>query len=317
MIRSLLLFGSLVLLLPGVLSAGPYAPAGGQPGATAILATDPSIVEWATGATINRGLAEIDNPSLGYATYGGLDGSGSSANTAPIGQPPQPQSTYYAVALGQGGTATLTFAQPITNGPGYDFAVFGNGFSSGSQEWCKPAFVEVSSDGADFFRFPSVSLTQTTTQVGSYGTLDPTNLYDLAGKDPVGYGTPFDLQELAGVSPLLNVNDVTEVRIVDCVGDINPAYATYDSLGNIVNAPWPAYATAGSEGFGLAGVGVINAMPEPSTLALLASAGLVAGIVFCRRWFRKPVDHDGERQVSTFEFTYPLRHNVKFNKEFS
>ena len=87
----------------------------------------------------------------------------------------------------------------------------------------------------------------------------------------MGYGTPFDLQELAGVSPLLNVNDVTEVRLVDCVGDINPAYATYDSLGHIVNAPWPAYATAGSEGFDLAGVGVINAVPEPSTLVLLAS----------------------------------------------
>jgi hypothetical protein len=288
----LLLFGSLVLLHPGVSSAGPYAPAGGQPGATAILATDRSIVEWASGATINRGLAEIDNPSLGYATYGGPNGSGTSANTAPIGSPPQPQSTYYAVALGQGGTATLTFAQPITNGPGYDFAVFGNGFSEGSQEWCKPAFVEVSSDGANFFPFPSVSLTQTTTQVGSFGTLDPTNLYDLAGKDPVGYGTPFDLQELAGVSPLLNINDVTEVRIVDCVGDINPAYATYDSQGHIINAPWPATATAGSEGFCLAGVGVINAVPEPSTLALLVSAGLAAGIAFRRRASRRPADRD-------------------------
>ena len=238
------------------------SPAGGQSGSVAISATDSRIVEWASGATINRGLVEIDNPSMGYATYGGPNGSGTSPNTAPIGQPPQPQSTYYAVALGQGGTATLTFAQPISNGPGYDFAVFGNGFSEGSQEWCKPAFVEVSSDGVHFFRFPSVSLTQATPQVGSYGTLDPTNLCDLAGKDPAGYGTPFDLQELAGVSPLLNVNDVTEVRIIDCVGDINAPYATKDSLGNVVNAPWPAYSTAGSEGFCLAGVGVLN--PEPT-----------------------------------------------------
>ncbi len=281
MIRSSLLFASLVLLLPSVLSAGPYAPAGGQPGATAILATNPSIVEWASGATINRGLAQIDDPSKGYASYGGPDGSGTSANTAPIGQPPQPPSTAYAVALGQGGAATLTFAQPITNGPGYDFAVFGNGFSEGSQEWCKPAFVEVSSDGTNFFRFPSVSLTQTTTQVGNYGTLDPTDLYDLAGKDPVGYGTQFDLQELAGVSPLLNVNDVTAVRVVDCVGDIDPAYATHDSLGNIVNGPWPAGSSAGSEGFCLAGVGVTHVVPEPGSIALLASAA--ASIACCWR----------------------------------
>ena len=92
-----------------------------------------------------------------------------SANTAPIGEPPQPQSTLYAVALGQGGTITLTFAQPITNGPGTTSPFSATACRSGSQEWVKPAFVEVSSDGVNFFRFPSVSLTQTTTQIGSYG----------------------------------------------------------------------------------------------------------------------------------------------------
>ena len=50
------------------------------------------------------------------------------------------------------------------------------------------------------------------------------------------------------------------MRIVDCVGDINPAYATYDSQGNIINEPWPASSIAGSEGFCLAGVGVINVL---------------------------------------------------------
>ena len=240
-------------------TAGPYSPAGGQPGSIAISATSSGITEWASDCTIDRGLVEIDNPSLGYATYGGTSGSGASQNNAPIGAPPQPQSTYYAVALGQGGTATLTFAQPITNGPGYDFAVFGNGFSSGGQAWIKPAFVEVSSDGVNFFAFPSVSLTPTTNQVPSFGTLDPTNLYDLAGKDPVGYGTPFDLSEMANV-PGLNVNDVTAVRIVNCVDDIKSPFATRDSQGNIVNAPWPAPSEAGSEGFCLAGVGVMNAL---------------------------------------------------------
>ena len=243
--------------------AGPYPPAGGQAGAVAISSTSDSFAEWATGATINRGLVQIDNPSRGYATYGGTSGSGSSQNSAPIGPLPQPASTYYAVALGQGGTATLTFAQPITNGPGYDFAVFGNGFSVGSNEWGKPAFVEVSSDGVNFFPFPSVSLTQTGTQVGSYGTLDPTNLYNLAGKDPAGYGTPFNLGELAN-TPGLNINDIIAVRIVDCVGDINSTYGTKDSLGNIINGPWPAYSSAGSEGFCLAGVGVVNVLAKGS-----------------------------------------------------
>ena len=273
--------------------AGPYAPAGAA-GGIAIPYTSPNIVEWASGATVVRGLRNVTNPTeygpLGspknYAYYGGSDGASvaagaaSSANTAPIGQLPS-ASTSYAVALGQNGTATLTFNQPITNGPGYDFAVFGNGFSTGSLEWVKPALVAVSSDGVNFFQFPSVSLTQTTTQVGSGSELDPTNLYDIAGKDPAGWGTPFDLSELAGVSPLLNVNDVTEVEIINVAGDTNPAYATYDSQGDIINSPWPAPASSGSEGFDLAGVAVLNelstAVPEPTCIGLVLAAGLLLG----------------------------------------
>jgi hypothetical protein len=252
--------------------AGPYPPAGGQTGSTAFSVTDSRFVEWAASATIVRGLREIDNPSGGYAYYGGVNGT--PANTAPIGMPTQPQTSADSVSLGQGGTATLTFSVPISHSVGadgnpYDFAVFGNGFSSGSLEWCKPAFVEVSSDGLNFFRFPSVSLTPAGTQLGSYGEVDPTNLYDLAGKDPVGYGTGFNLGELAGVSPLLNIYDVTQVRLVDCVDDINPLYATHDSQGNIINGPWPANSVAGSEGFNLAGVGVLHEAPEPASASLL------------------------------------------------
>jgi hypothetical protein len=282
--RKVFIAAAMVCSAATVGRAGTYPPAAGYPGATAISASSSSIVEWASGATINRGLVEIDNPSLGYATYGGTGGT--SPNSAPIGQPPQPESTSYGVALGQGGTATLSFAQPIANGAGPDFAVFGNGFTTSSTaSWIKPAFVEVSSDGVNYFAFPSVSLTSTASQVGSFGELDPTNLYDLAGKDPAGWGTPFDLNELAGVSPLLNVNDVTSVRIIDCVDDINPAYAGFDSQGNVVNGPWPASSSVGAEGAVLAGVGVINAVPEPSTLCLVVAAA--AGGVGLRRALRQ------------------------------
>jgi autotransporter-associated beta strand protein len=254
--------------------AGPFAPAGGQPGATAIAVADPRLVGWASGATVVRGLRKIDNPSLGRAYYGGTDGGTtpvgqSTANNAPLGMPPQPPTNGDAVALGQGGTATLTFQQPIMHIPGtsgdaaYDFAVFNNGFSVGSLEWSKPAFVEVSSDGVNFFRFPSVSLTQAATQVGSYGNLDPTNLYNLAGKDPIGWGTPFDLGELAPyASQGLNINAVTHVRLVDVVGSINPDYASYDSQGHVVNSPWHAPSAVGSEGFCLVGVGVVHERPS-------------------------------------------------------
>ena len=61
------------------------------------------------------------------------------------------------------GEITATFNEaPIVNGPGPDFATFENGFSQG---WTSPfifaelAYVEVSSNGTDFIRFPTHSLT--------------------------------------------------------------------------------------------------------------------------------------------------------------
>jgi hypothetical protein len=258
-----------------VASAGPYSPAGGQSGSTAIAVDDPGIVEWAAGCTVVRGLRRIDIPGNGYSFFG--------APANALERPPA-DDTLDCVSLGQGGTATVTFDRPIANGPGDDFAVFSNGFAAG---WIKPAFVEVSSNGTDFVRFPSVSLTPTAKQVQSFDTLDPTNLYDLAGKDPVGYGTPLDLGELAGLSPLLDINAVTQVRLVDAVGCIQDAYARYDSLNNKVNGPWPAPSAAGSEGFCLAGVGVIHAVPEPGTWALLLAAAMSGACLALRRRWRR------------------------------
>ena len=165
--------------------AGPYAPAAGKPGSDAVPATDPSIVEWASGvANLTRGPENIANPALGLASFG--------TASAAIG--PADNSV---VSLGDGGSITVTFNEPIANGAGADFAVYENGFASGSLAFLELGFVEVSSDGTNFFRFPSVSLTQTTTQTSNSGLTDPTNLYDLAGKYVALQGTPFDLSELA------------------------------------------------------------------------------------------------------------------------
>ena len=222
---------------------GAFCGAVGTEGCNAIKADSSAFVAWATGVSVTRGPRNIANPSLGLAS------TGSESNA--IG-PATPNNVYSVVSLGDGGSALATFARPIRNGEGPDFAVFENGFSDNSLEL---AFVEVSTDGQRFVRFPATCLTQNTTQLGNAGQTDPTNLNNLAGKFRIGYGTPFDLEELRD-STGIDIDSIVYVRIVDVVGCIDPAYATRDQYGNIINDPWPT--PFESSGFDLTGVGVIH-----------------------------------------------------------
>ncbi|MFP4433248.1 MAG: DUF4465 domain-containing protein [Phycisphaerae bacterium] len=242
-------------------TADTYAPAAGQKGSTAIHKDDDRIVAWATGATVQRGPMDISNPEAGNASYGTADNAVGKASG----------SSTDVVSLGDGGSAVLTFDHAITNDEGFDFVVYENSFSD---TFLELAFVEVSSDGEHFERFDAVSLTQTDTQVGGFGALDPTQIHNFAGKYRQGQGTPFDLEELRGASELLDVDAITHVRIVDVVGSIDDAYATYDVLGNKVNDPWST--PFGSSGFDLDAIGVIHQIPEPATLVLLTIGGLGA-----------------------------------------
>lgn len=215
----------------------------------AISNNDERIIAWATSVEIQRGYVDIRNPELGYASYGEPENA--------IGQ--AMGNSLDVVSLGDGGNATITFENPIINGEGADFVVFENGISDYSLEL---AFVEVSSDGVTFVRFPAVSLSQNEVQTGNADPTNPRDLYNLAGKYRAGYGTPFDLQDLADSSNV-NINYITHVRIVDVVGSINPEFASYDSNGNIINDPFPtAFA---SSGFDLDGVGVIHQLTTNET----------------------------------------------------
>ncbi len=229
----------------------------GTPGCQAIRFDNPAIIAWASNCTINRGLKNISNSSLGYANYGD--------DSDCIG--PSSESTTDGVAsLGDAGTAVLTFDQPISNGEGYDFAVFENSLNS---TFLEQAFVEVSSDGEHYYRFPSISNTQATTQITNGGAVDPRKIHNLAGKYIVGWGTPFDLEELAGYSNL-DINNITHVRLVDVVGCINPLYGSIDKNGHIINDPYPT--PWGSSGFDLSGVAVMNGwLPNSITEQSMAS----------------------------------------------
>ena len=236
------IFFSLLLTvkLDAQLLAGPYAPPAGQTGSTAIHKDSSIIFSWAKNAVIDRGWIDISNTSLGKTTAGNDTSATDKSGVNGV------------VSLGDGGMATLSFEGNIYDGPGPDFAVFENGFSG----FLELAFVEVSSDGINFFRFEASSLTDTSIQTTSFGSTDATEIHNLAGKYHVQYGTPFDLNELAGTQGL-DVNNISYVRVVDVVGNINSIYATYDAQNRAVNDPWPtAFATGG---FDLDAIGVINA----------------------------------------------------------
>lgn len=236
---------SIFLVILPLFSVAQFAPAQDQPGTTAMHADSSAFIAWATGCEVEAGPMNIANPDAGVA------GAGWPASNA-IGVP---EGTYGVACLGDGGSATLTFASPICNREGPDFAVFENGFKSGTQWFLEIAFVEVSSDGVHFFRFPAITNVQYETQLGGFATMDPAQIHNFAGKYGAFYGTPFDLDEVPD-NPLLNKENIAYVRVVDVVGCIDPQYATYDSQGHPVNDPWPT--PFASSGFDLDAVGVIH-----------------------------------------------------------
>ena len=241
-------------LVPAALWAQ-FAPAADLPGTTAMHADSSAFVAWATGCTSERGLMRIDKPHLGYASFGadslvlGAPGTGGASEIV-----------YDVISLGDGGMATVTFASPICNLEGPDFAVFENGFGIESDtthtlHFLELAFVEVSSDGENFFRFPAVTYVPSDKQLGGYGGMVPSQIHNFAGKYDQFYGTPFDLDEVED-NELLDKNRVTHVRIIDVVGCIKPQYATYDSEGHVINDPW--FTSFDTGGFDLEAVGVIH-----------------------------------------------------------
>ncbi|MGO3182086.1 MAG: T9SS type A sorting domain-containing protein [Aequorivita sp.] len=301
-------------------NAQSYPPAAGEPGSTAIPADSQSFVAWATGIEVERGHVDISNPEFedngsNYATYGEPENALGLANSS-------------AVSLGDAGEAILTFDKPIVDGPGFDFAIFENSFSD---TYLELAFVEISSDGTNYFRFPSHSQTQTEIQVAGFGDLDPTYINNLAGKYRALFGTPFDISELED-DPLLNKNNITHIKVIDVVGSIDPEYARYDSYENAINDPFPT--PFYSSGFDLDAVGVINEQvlgvsenqrltfsiyPNPVTNTLFIEVGEMVQVIIYelegRMIFSKIIEGKRSVDVSSLQRgTYILAISSKENR---
>ncbi|MBO6102906.1 MAG: hypothetical protein J6P03_06595 [Opitutales bacterium] len=208
--------------------------------------------------------------------------------------------TSEVVVLGDAGSITLSFGGSIYNGAGYDFVVFENALNDTFLEF---GFVEVSTDGSHFVRFPNFYLGSEPVgpdNVEGGGVNDPTYVYNLGSKYSIGNGGGYDLEELKQVYDyiqsggetfssdyvsdflsnyvFLDFNNIRYVRIVDVVGDGN----TLDSSGTPI---YDAYPTHGSPGFDLSGVAAVYlaAVPEPAKTALALSAAALALCAEARR----------------------------------
>lgn len=269
----------------------PFAPAAGEEGSTAVGHDDPRILAWATGVTEVVHGSEVADESAyrnPQAAIGPSRGTSSSV-----------------VVLGRGGWITLEFDPAIIDWEGFDFAVFENGFSD---TFLELAHVEVSSDGDNFLRLPGYSYTATT--VGQFGTVDPRDVHGLAGKYRGGFGTPFDLaaarvayesfqdgysgfsaayaSHLLEKYPLVDLQDIRYVRLVDIVGDGTSS----DCQGAAIYDPYPTVITAG---FDLDAIGVMNAAgPVAVPFAQWAQDKGLAGVV--------EVDADGDHWSDFFEY---------------
>jgi hypothetical protein len=244
------------------------------------------------------------------------------------------------------GRITMIFGDPcntddpnhIRNFNGYDFAVFENGLISDStdpyygivegQLFAELAYVEVSSNGIDFAGFPSVSLTAGYVEPG--GTVDVTDIFNLAGKHPNGYGwcigTPFDLSDIAGdpnvISGAVDINNISYVRIVDVPGSGDFFDRAKD--GNYIDpCTWPdwdyytnnhpiydAWVTEGSGGFDLEAIGVLKEQNYSADINLDGGVDIYDLSIFALAWQK----HFGQKNwVGRCDLAKPRNSTIDFS----
>jgi len=276
---------------------------------------NPAFVGWANG-WLNYRPAVVD-PSWTDPTYALGAATGDEFHVVSLGDLTAAQIAAHLADPGNPnilhpGQITLTFARPIFNGPGADFAVFENGFSSGQTTFfAELAYVEVSTNGVDFARFPSRSLTPNPGAGGhAYLAVNSTDVYNLAGKHAnahgKSWGTPFNLDSLA--SDLLvqqgtvDLLDIRYVRVVDIPG-------SGDFLDGTGTPIFDGWVTTGSAGFDLDAVGALHdKLPGDADLdedvdildlgALANSYGMKTGAVWAMG------DFDGNGAVDILDLGY-------------
>ena len=177
----------------------------------------------------------------------------------------------HVYSLGNGGSITLSFAAPIFDGAGPDFAVFENAFPDGvGFTYAELAFVEVSSDNVHWVAFPfdylGTDYVYDLNFNDRYASQDVTLIDGLAGKNIITVGSPFDLGFLSNQAQVVNGNvdlhNINYIRLTDVVGD----GSVTDKNGNPVYDPYynafvPGLVAAtplSTDGFDLRAIGVLH-----------------------------------------------------------
>jgi hypothetical protein len=250
---------------PVSLAAGPYSPGSEFEPYGPVHFKSTELIGWASG---------WENYDVGSHLDSDEDGRAFDTPEKAIGKKDE-ANVYDIVSLGRGGSITMTFSDLVRNGPGWDFAVFEN---SAIFDWAtglgflELAFVEVSSNGVDFVRFDAVSLTRQ--PVTNY--VDYSQIHNVAGKYPLGYGTPFDLSDLEHkaqvASGVVDLDRIGYVRVVDIIGDGREM----DIYENKIYDPYP---TINSAGFDLWGIGIryVNTDPAGPASPIESEKGDISG----------------------------------------
>ena len=345
MLKNVLVLYAAVLFPAGVVKAGPYT----QPGINGYIGQDrrhaapgdsdavlnPIFKHWASGYENYKPTPGVD---VGWLTPEETLGpvTGDIADVATLGELSQSQ-------IDQGvspGEITLTFGisgdEPIRDVNGLDFVVFENGLFTAYDAhvglasgdiFAELGYVEVSTDGDPnhFVRFPSASLTPEF--FNAYGTIDMTDVYNLAGKHPNGYGTctgtAFDLSQLSEHPKVLDgtvdLDDIKYVRIVDIPGsgdffdDANDltdpnTWLNYENTHRIFE-PWQTF---GSGGFDLEAIGVLREQNKPGDVNLDGLVDENDFLIFMSAWLSQMGDANWNRRCNLAEPKDFIINNLDF-----
>jgi len=229
----------------------PFRPAirsHGAPRARLVAAVLPGLLAVSVPAVLPRPLA-AQSPFAALVVSSNTNGNAGGGIFNPANALGAPLGPTHVHSLGIGGELTLEFVPPIVDRPGADLIVAENPFRLAGNEtntFAEVAFVEVSSNGVDFVRFPARYFGAPSSP-GAFGAVPVGAYANLAGQTPMLAITPgadprdlveaggdaFELADLVAeplvLGGFVDLQAIRYVRLVDVVSG-----QSLDSFGTTI-----------------------------------------------------------------------------------